>query len=224
MRIFLTCVLLLVGRPLLADFAGAVIAPEPIAAAYPVVAPEPLQLATGEAAHTPMSEVVRVIGLLPKPEIAFVDFGCGYDARWCVAAAEKWGCKCIGIEIDSRRAAAARERVRNLGLAHLITIVGGDAAEVSVSGDVGVVYLYPNILAKLKPRLEGFRAFASYLHQPPGLNTTKNGDTWFYRRQAIQQVAAPSTAAVWGGSYYSSPVCTSPNCAMCNSIRRQLGR
>ncbi len=46
-------------------------------------------LATGEAAHTPMSEVVRVIGLLPKPEIGFVDFGCGYDARWCVAAAEK---------------------------------------------------------------------------------------------------------------------------------------
>jgi hypothetical protein len=192
---------------------------------YVTFKPEPLSepsLAIGEAAHTPMSEVVRVIGLLPKPEIAFVDFGCGYDARWCVAAAERWGCKCVGIEIDSRRASAARERVRNLGLGHLITIVEGDAGEVPVSGDVAVVYLYPSLLATLKPRLERFRAFASYLHQPLGINCTKDGDTWFYRRQV--QLVAPQSAAVWGGAFYSQPVCTSPNCAMCNSIRRQLGQ
>jgi hypothetical protein len=183
-------------------------------------------LATGEAAHTPMSEVVRVLGMLPKPEVAFVDLGCGYDARWCVAAAEKWGCKCVGIELDSKRAEAARERVKNLGLDRLITIVEGDAGEVPVSGDVAVAYLYPSLLARLKPRLESFKAFASYLHQPPGMSCTKNGDTWFYRKavqsaQSVQYSASPQ--AVWSGTAYSQPVCNSPYCAMCNSIRHQLG-
>ena len=101
MRILLTCILLLVGRPLLADFGAAVIMPEPTAAVFPVIAPEPVmaQLATGEAAHTPMAEVVRVLGLLPKPEIAFVDFGCGFDARWCVAAAEKWAANVSALSL-----------------------------------------------------------------------------------------------------------------------------
>ena len=81
--------------------------------------------------------------------------------------AEKWGCRCVGIELNPQRATAARERVRNLGLAHLITITEGDAGTVPVSGDVAVVYLYPDVLARLKPRLEHFRAVASYLHQPP---------------------------------------------------------
>ncbi len=184
------------------------------------------RLATGAAAHTPMSEVVRVIGLLPKPEIAFADLGCGYDARWCIAAAERWGCKCIGIEIDPGRAAAARERVRNLGLDHLITIVQGDAGDVPISADVGVAYLFPELLERLRPRLESFKVFASYIHQPPGLNATKNGDTWFYRRQEVrQQVIQESrqAGAVWQGAIYNQPLCNSPHCAMCNSIRRQLG-
>ncbi len=180
-------------------------------------------LATDDAAHTPMSEVVRVIGLLPKPEVAFVDFGCGYDARWCIAAAERWGCKCIGIEIDSDRANAARERVRNLGLDNLITILEGDAGEVPVTGDVAVVYLYSSLLARLKPRLESFKVVASYLHQPPGMPCEKNGDTWIYRKQVQMSSIPQGSGAVWQGMMYNQPVCNSPNCAMCNAIRRQLG-
>lgn len=200
--------------------------PEPL---YVTFTPEPVAevaLATGEAAHTPMSEVVRVIGLLPKPEVAFVDFGCGYDARWCIAAAERWGCKCIGIEIDHQRASAARERVRNLGFDNMITIIEGDAAQVPVSGDVAVAYLYPSVLTRITPRLKSFKAFASYLHQPTGMSCVKNGDTWIYRRQvqAAQAYSAPQFSASWGDALYSQPVCTSRNCAMCNSIRRQLGQ
>ena len=63
------------------------------------------------SAPTPMAEVARVIGLLPRPEIGFVDFGCG-DARWCIAAAERWGCRVTGIEFDPARAAAREEQSR----------------------------------------------------------------------------------------------------------------
>lgn len=184
-------------------------------------------LATDGAAHTPLAEVNRVLNLLPKPEIAFVDFGCGYDARWCVAAAEKWQCRVVGIEIDPERAAAAKEHVRHNGLENLITIIEGDALTTEVRGDVAVVYLYPDVLTRLKTRLEKFNAVASYLHSVPGLPMQQNGDTFIYRRTAAMsspvQQQHTRRAAVWGGMVYSGPVCNSPRCQMCAAIRAQLG-
>lgn len=170
------------------------------------------------AAPTPGREVERVIGLLPRPEVGFVDFGCG-DGRWCIAAAERWGCRVTGVEIDPVRAEATRERVRILGLDDLITIVTGDATKVEVQADVGVAYLYADVLQQLLPRLEKLRAFASYMHQPPGLPVSKNGDSWFYVRPMAQ---VRPHSAVWEGQYYSQPVCNNPGCSMCNSIRQQL--
>ena len=170
----------------------------------------------GEAAPTPGQEVERVIGLLPKPEIGFVDYGCG-DARWCIAAVERWGCRATGIEIDHDRATMARERVKSLGLSHLITIVEGDVTTTNVEADVGVAYLYADVLEQLRPRLQKLRAFASYQHQPPGLPVTKNGNSWLYVRDTQQP-----QSATWQGQHYSHPVCNSPGCVMCNSIRRQL--
>lgn len=168
-----------------------------------------------EASPTPYAEVVRVLSLLPKPEVGFVDYGCG-DARWCIAAAEKWGCKATGIEIDPARAAMAKRRVQDAGLGHLVTIIEGDATTIDVAADVGVAYLYQGVLDKLKPRAEKLRAFASYIHQPAGLHVSKSGDSWIYTRPE------PVKAAVWNGQSYAGPVCNNPLCGMCNSIRSQL--
>lgn len=173
-----------------------------------------------ESAPTPTREVERVLDLLPKPEVAFVDFGCG-DGRWLFAAVERWGCKAVGVEIDPSRAAATRERVRSAGLSHLITIVTGNATEVSVEGDVAAVYLYADVLNALRPRLEKMRAVASYMHAVPGLPMIQDGQTWLYVRAS--QAAQQSRLAVWQGQNYSQPVCNSPSCKMCNSIRSQMG-
>ena len=183
-------------------------------------APNKVASTEAHAAPTPGKEVERVIGLLPKPEVGFVDFGCG-DARWCIAAAERWGCKVTGIEIDPARASAARERVNAAGLSHLITIITGDATKVDVEADVGVAYLYEDVLGQLKPRVEKLKAFASYMHRPPGLPVTQDGDTWFYRQAVVQY---QYRSAVWGGQTYSGPVCNSANCVMCRSIRSQLNK
>lgn len=184
----------------------------------------PKKAVAGDAsAPTPGQEVERVIGVLPKPQIGFVDWGCG-DGRWCIAAAERWpDCRVVGIEIDPARAAATRERVQMLGLSGRITIITGDATTTEVDADVGVAYLYAPVLEQLRPRIEKLRAFASYRHQPPGLPVVRNGDTWLYVRgtQAVQQ---SRPAAVWQGQYYTDPVCVDPNCGMCRSIRKQLGQ
>lgn len=169
------------------------------------------------AAPTPQAEVDRVLALLPKPAIGFVDFGCG-DGRWCIAAAKRWGCKSTGVEIDQYRAAAAKEAVRKAGLENLVTIVCGDATTTDVQADVGVAYLYADVLEKLKPRIEKLEAFASYMHKPP-IAATKNGDSWIYVRP--KPVALPAVAS-WNNRQYTGPVCSNPNCGMCNSIRAQL--
>lgn len=172
------------------------------------------------AAPTPYAEVVRVLSLLPTPQIGFVDFGCG-DARWCIAAAERWpNCRITGVELDPSRAAAARERVRAAGLDGHVTIITGDVLTTDVQADVGVAYLYGETLSQLKPRLEKLRAFASYMHRPAGLPATQNGDTWFYTAPVVAQ---SRPAAVWQGQYYSGPVCNRAGCKMCESLRNQLG-
>ena len=173
-----------------------------------------LALFTQEASPTPYSEVIRVIDILPKPEVAFVDYGCGSDARWCIVAAAKWKCRAIGIELDPSRVVTARECVNNAGLQHLVTIIEGDATTADVNADVGVAYLYTDTLVKLK--ITKHIAFASYIHQP-AVAAVKNGNTWIYTRPTTR----PATA-VWGGVEYTHRVCNDPNCAMCNSIQLQL--
>lgn len=175
---------------------------------------------TGEAAPTPQAEVDRVLALLPKPAVGFVDYGCGADARWCIAAAKRWGVRVTGVEIDRARAARARDNVHAAGLGKLVTIVEGDATTTDVQADVGVAYLYADVLEKLKPKFEKLTAFASYLHQPPGLAVTQNGDSWFYTKP--QPVGPRVASASWNGRTYSAPMCNSPRCAMCQDIRAQL--
>lgn len=165
------------------------------------------------AVPTPAKEVDRILGLLPRPEVAFVDFGCGSDARWCIAAAKKWRCKAIGVEIDHDRAEAAKRAVRDAGMTDTVSIIEGDATTTNVAADVGVAYLFPDVLTALKPKIQGLRAFASFIHEPQGLQAVKNGDAW---------IVKPVRAAVWNGQTYSGPVCNNPNCGMCNSIRAQL--
>lgn len=91
-----------------------------------------------EASPTPHAEIDRVLSLLPRPAVGFVDFGCGADARWCIAAAKKWNCVAVGVEIDPARAASAKEAVRKAGLQYVVTIVEGDATTTDVQADVGV--------------------------------------------------------------------------------------
>lgn len=163
-----------------------------------------------EAAPTPIEEVRRVLRLLPRPQVAFCDPGCG-DGRWVIEAAKLWGCRAIGVEIDARRADEARENVRQSGLEHLITILNADATTLNIQADVWAAYLYPDVLQKLLPQFQRATALASYMHQPPGLPVVKNGNTYIFRRGI----------GVWQGVAYDhlpNPGC---NCPMCVSLYSQ---
>lgn len=177
---------------------------------------------TANDAPTPYVEITRVFNLLPAPQIAFIEIGCGAFAPWCFAAVEKWGCHAVGIEIDPTLASAARERVKVAGLGHLITIITGDATTTEIQGDAAGMYLYKSTLEKLRPRLEKLSWSVSYLHRPPGLSVVQNGDSWIYTQPVQKAAAVRQPTAVWNGLLYTAPECDKQNCGMCAEIRRQL--
>jgi hypothetical protein len=174
-----------------------------------------------ESAPTPYAEIERVLNLLPKPRRCFVDFGCGADARWCLAAAEKWQCKCIGMEIDPTRAKLAQERVKAEGFADLIEIYCADSTQYTYENcDVGIAYLYPATLQKLKPQIERLTAFASMFHQPP-VPAVQNGNVWIYQKSAMS--VARQAVGYWNGVAYSSAA-AGCNCPMCQSLNWQIAQ
>jgi len=106
------------------------------------------------------------------------DLGAG-DGRICIAAAKR-GYRAIGVEIDPARAAVARQKVQDAGVAHLVTIEEGDALDFDTSrATVVTAYLYPPLLEKLAPKLRKVRRVASPYHPIPGLTMVKLGQVYF---------------------------------------------
>jgi predicted O-methyltransferase YrrM len=83
----------------------------------------------------------------------------GISAIWLCTALRKTGGKLITHEIDSKRAALARENFVTAGVAEIATVVEGDAHETiaRLKGPIDLVFIdadkegYPDYLKKLLP-------------------------------------------------------------------------
>lgn len=102
---------------------------------------------------TPYDVVSRMIRLakIKKGETVY-DLGCG-DGRMVVLAAQKFGCRGMGFDIDPERVGAALDNVRKGGVVQLVQIVEKDIFTVDLSGaDVLLLYLLPEINTRLLPQ------------------------------------------------------------------------
>jgi SAM-dependent methyltransferase len=81
------------------------------------------------------------------------DLGCG-DGRIVITAAQRFGTRGVGIDIDPTRIKEARANAEKAGVAGLVKFVEQDLFESSI-GDATVVtlYLLPSINLKLRPKL-----------------------------------------------------------------------
>lgn len=105
----------------------------------------------GNYEPTPEEVVVRMLELAEvKPEDVVYDLGCG-DGRCVVLAAKRFGARGVGVEIDPRRIAEARARVRREGVADRVRILQQDARRVSLR-EATVVLLTLTGMAHLKLR------------------------------------------------------------------------
>jgi predicted RNA methylase len=82
------------------------------------------------------------------------DLGSG-DGRIVIAAAQKYGARAVGVEIQPDLCRQAKARIKALGLEDRVTMVEGSALRVDLSpADVVTMFFLTTSNERLKPNLE----------------------------------------------------------------------
>ena len=104
---------------------------------------------------TPEDVVDRMLALAEVTrDDLLVDLGSG-DGRIPIRAAQKYGARGLGIDIDPRRIEEAKANARKAGVEHLVEFRLGDALQTDVSSaTVVTLYLLSSSNAKLRPMLQ----------------------------------------------------------------------
>ena len=106
---------------------------------------------------SPPEVVERMLKLAEvKPSDTVYDLGCG-DGRIVIMAAQKFGAKAVGVELDDELFQKTSERVKELKLQDDVKIIHGDLMEVDLSpATVVTLYLLPDSNDKVRPNLEKY--------------------------------------------------------------------
>jgi SAM-dependent methyltransferase len=81
------------------------------------------------------------------------DLGCG-DGRIVIAAAQKYGARAVGVDIDPDRIAECREKAAEAGVEDKVRFIEGDLFKADVrDATVVSLYLLTSVNLKLRPRL-----------------------------------------------------------------------
>lgn len=117
-----------------------------------LVAQDPSNLAP--FVPTPQDVVDRMLELAEVSENDVVyDLGCG-DGRIVITAAERYGARGVGIDIDPQRIAESRANAERAGISHLVEFIQQDALQVDVSdATVVTLYLLSSSNIKIRPIL-----------------------------------------------------------------------
>jgi precorrin-6B methylase 2 len=102
---------------------------------------------------TPDEVVQRMLQLAEtRPDDLVLDLGSG-DGRIVIAAAQKFGARGLGVEIDSGLVTKSRDNAVRAGVADRVSFVQGDvlAADISAASVV-TLYLLPGLINRLQPR------------------------------------------------------------------------
>ena len=108
----------------------------------------------GPFVPTPPAVVERMLALgeVGANDVLY-DLGCG-DGRIVVTAAERFGIRCVGVDVDPLRIAEAKANARRRGVEHLVRFMRQDAVTVDLSeATVVTLYLTPLGNIKLQRRL-----------------------------------------------------------------------
>jgi ribosomal protein L11 methylase PrmA len=93
----------------------------------------------------------------PQPGETLVDLGCG-DARILIAAAERYGCRGVGYDIDPQRIKEARAAIAAAGVGERVRVEQRDMFTADLTDvDIVIVYLLPHLNEKLIPLLNTLR-------------------------------------------------------------------
>ena len=98
-----------------------------------------------------VDEMLRLANVGPGDLVA--DLGSG-DGRVVISAARDYGARGLGIELDAKLVAESEANARAAGVEGLVTFRQGDVLKADYrEATVVTLYLLPNLVEKLKPRL-----------------------------------------------------------------------
>ena len=122
--------------------------PQPESERRPARAPDIFFVPTWEPV---VYEMLKLAGVW-RGDVVY-DLGSG-DGRIVILAAQKYGARGVGIEIDAALVALSRELAREGGVDHLVTFVEADLFTADISpATVVMLYLSTTINADLEPKL-----------------------------------------------------------------------
>jgi SAM-dependent methyltransferase len=104
---------------------------------------------------TPHDVVAKMLDLAKtRRDDVVYDLGCG-DGRIVVAAARRYGCRAVGVDIDPRRVEEARAKVAAARLEKLVRIRQEELFDVNLApATVVTLYLSPKYNTRLLPQLD----------------------------------------------------------------------
>ena len=108
-----------------------------------------------EYVPTPMNVVDKMLDVaaITKADVVY-DLGCG-DGRVLIGAAQEYGERGFGFDLDPERVVEARANVEKAGVGHLVTIAQQNLFEVDLApATVVMLYLAPELNLRLVPQLE----------------------------------------------------------------------
>jgi ribosomal protein L11 methylase PrmA len=103
---------------------------------------------------TPYDLVSKMLQMakVKKDDVVY-DLGCG-DARMLILAAQKYGCRGVGYDIDPERVQASIDNVERNHVEKLVKIIQADIFTIDLSkADVIPIYLLPDMNKRLLPQL-----------------------------------------------------------------------
>lgn len=98
-----------------------------------------------------VEEMLRLAQVGPRDNV--YDLGCG-DGRFVITAAEKFGARGVGIDLDPKRLAEATAGARRAGVTGRVSFREEDLFKTDFStATVVTLFLFPELNEKLAPRL-----------------------------------------------------------------------
>jgi len=106
---------------------------------------------------TPIEVIDKMLALaeVKKGDVVY-DLGSG-DGRIAIRAAQKFGVRAVGIEMDRLLLAKARKDAKSVGVAHLVEFRAEDALKADISkATVVTLYMLPWFNEAMKPSLQKY--------------------------------------------------------------------
>jgi SAM-dependent methyltransferase len=103
---------------------------------------------------TPADAITAMLNLAElSPQDVVYDLGCG-NGRLLIEAAQRYGCRGVGVDVNAELLATARQQAELAGVAQQLTFVQGNLFEAEIHpATVVLIYLLPHLNLRLRPRL-----------------------------------------------------------------------